>query len=169
LENIGGKRTLSGSTTRPALNSPSAITFENNKKIPDQPQTENGFWGVGGGGNGSSIERSLGHKLLINNDVYVLATRAEGDYRQVSEYSADSDVGPLEPGRFMTNIDAALMQLILHIPKRKWESYVHHNRQADDFGRRLEVAKWGAFCHSETLNWRPTRLKPVSSDRTLSG
>ena len=121
---------------------------------------------VSGGGNGSSIERSLGHKLLINNDVYVLATRAEGDYRQVSEYSADSDVGPLEPGRFMTNIDAALMQLILHIPKRKWESYVHHNRQADDFGRRLEVAKWAAFCHSATLGEPLAHFNQVSSDST---
>ncbi|MDB9810039.1 creatininase family protein [Planktomarina temperata] len=57
------------------------------------------------------------------------------------------------------------MQQILDVPQRQREPDVHHYRQADDLGGRLEVAKRGAFCHGRTLNSRPARLKPVSSDR----
>ena len=49
MENTGGKRTILELTARTALNSPSAIPFENKKKILDQPQTENGFLGNSGG------------------------------------------------------------------------------------------------------------------------
>ena len=52
MENIGDQRTISGQTVRRALNSPSAITFENNKKILDQPQAENGFSKHSGGETG---------------------------------------------------------------------------------------------------------------------
>jgi len=68
LENIGGKRTDFGSAARRELNSPSAITFENNKKIRDQPQTENGFSGDSGGdeGNGAHINLSFIFNNIIN-------------------------------------------------------------------------------------------------------
>jgi hypothetical protein len=36
--------------------------------------------------------------------------------------------------------------------------------QADDLRAGLEVAKWGAFCHSTTVGRRPTRFKTVCSD-----
>ena len=52
LENIAGKRTVFRSVARSALNSSSAITFENNKKIRDQPQAENRFSGDSGGQTG---------------------------------------------------------------------------------------------------------------------
>jgi hypothetical protein len=39
---------------------------------------------------------------------------------------------PPEPNRFMADVDAALMQEILDIPKRKRKSNAHHHRQADD-------------------------------------
>ena len=51
----------------------------------------------------------------------------------------------------MADLDTAFVQQILNIPKRKWKPHIHHNCQADDFGRRLEVAKWGAVCHQATL------------------
>ena len=67
----------------------------------------------------------------------------------------------------MANINTALVQQIFHISKRKWITHINHNRQADDFGRRLEVAERGVICHPETLNCHPNRLKLVSSDRTV--
>jgi hypothetical protein len=74
---------------------------------------------------------------------------------------------PPKPDRFMANIDAAFMQKILHIPKRKRETDVEHHRQTDDFGTGFEVAKRRVFCHPVKLQSRPARLKPVSSDSTL--
>jgi hypothetical protein len=65
LENIGGWRTDFGSSSEEALNSPSAITFENNKKILDQPQAENGFSGDNGGGKGTGIK----HPLFLEPDM----------------------------------------------------------------------------------------------------
>ncbi len=73
-----------------------------------------------------------------------------------------------ESDSFMANINTAFVQQIFHISKRKWITHIHHNRQADDFGRRLEVAKRGEFCHSEMLGRRPAQLKPVFSDKTRS-
>ena len=52
MENIGGQRTNSAELAGKALNSPPAITFENNKKILDQPQAENQFSGDSGGQTG---------------------------------------------------------------------------------------------------------------------
>ena len=69
------------------------------------------------------------------------------------------------PYPFVADIDATFMQQILDVAKGKWKPNVHHYRSADDLGGRLEVAKRGAFCHGRTLNSRPARLKPVSSDR----
>ena len=74
---------------------------------------------------------------------------------------------PPKPHRLVANIYTALVQQILDVPQRQREPDVHHYRQADDLGGRLEVAKRGAFCHGRTLNSRPARLKPVSSDRAL--
>ena len=59
----------------------------------------------------------------------------------------------------MANIDPAFAQQIFHISKRKWITHIYHNRQADDFGRRLELTIGAAFCHPETLNCHPARLK----------
>jgi hypothetical protein len=73
---------------------------------------------------------------------------------------------PPETDSFMANINTAFVQQIFHISKRKWITHIHHNRQADDFGRRLEVLEWVAFCHSVKLDNRPARLNQVSSDST---
>ena len=66
----------------------------------------------------------------------------------------------------MADIDPAFVEQILNVSKRQWKSNIHHNRQTDDFVRRLEVAKSGTACHPETLNCRLAQLKLVSSDRT---
>jgi hypothetical protein len=51
----------------------------------------------------------------------------------------------------LADVDAALVQKILHVPKRKWEPKMHHNGQTDDLGARLEVAKGAGFCYPVTL------------------
>ena len=48
----------------------------------------------------------------------------------------------------MADINTAFVQQIFHILKRKRKPDVHHHRQADELGRRLEVLEWVAFCHS---------------------
>jgi len=58
LENTEGERTNFGLNANTALNSPSATTFENNKKIGRGPQTENELSVVGGGGNEPAIQSS---------------------------------------------------------------------------------------------------------------
>ena len=68
---------------------------------------------------------------------------------------------PAEPNRFVADVDPALVQEILDIPKRKRKPDIHHNRQADDFETRLEVLEWVAFCHSVKLDHRPARLNKV--------
>ena len=50
---------------------------------------------------------------------------------------------PVPPvsNRLMADVDAALVEQILHVPKRQWEPDVYHYRQADDLRRSLEIAK----------------------------
>lgn len=64
----------------------------------------------------------------------------------------------------MADFDAPVVQQILHIPERQWEPDLHHRRQPDDLGRRIEIPERGAFCHPETLLGRPANLKSVSFD-----
>lgn len=66
----------------------------------------------------------------------------------------------------MANVDAALVEQILDIPKRQREANVEHHRQADDLGAGLEVLKRGKFCHDRTLAGALPRLKASLSDKT---
>ena len=61
----------------------------------------------------------------------------------------------------MADVDAALVQQVFDISKRKWKSDIHHHRQADDFWTGLEVSKWGVFCHPFTLGCANERGKKV--------
>ena len=67
---------------------------------------------------------------------------------------------------FMADFNAPFMQQIFDVAERKRKSNVHRHGKAIDFWARLEVAEWGAFCHSARLRNRPARLKVVSSDKT---
>ena len=73
---------------------------------------------------------------------------------------------PPEPDCLIANVDAALVEQILDIPKRQREADVEHHRQADDLGARLEVLKRGKFCHDRTLAGALPRLKASLSDKT---
>jgi hypothetical protein len=71
---------------------------------------------------------------------------------------------PPKPYRFMADLDTALMQQVLDISEGKEKPNIQHHGQTNDLGRRFEIAKWAAFCHSQTLEGRPARFKTVCSD-----
>jgi hypothetical protein len=66
---------------------------------------------------------------------------------------------PPEPDRLMAHVDAALVEQILDVPKRKRETNVQHHRQADDLGARLEVLEGKALGYGQRLRNCHTRLK----------
>ena len=88
-----------------------------------------------------------------------------------TNFSGEHRTKPVPPksNRLVADIDATLVQQILNISKRKRKTDIHHNRQADDFGRRLEVLEWVAFCHPEKLGVPLTHFNQVSSDSALTG
>src|SRR5690606_28835863 len=75
---------------------------------------------------------------------------------------------PPEPHGLVADVDAAFVQQVFDTPQRERKADVHHHRQADDLGRRLEVAEW----RKPGVGWRRTarrpRIKPSSSDTALS-
>ena len=76
---------------------------------------------------------------------------------------------PPEADRFMADIDAALVEKVLNISKRKWIPNIHHYRQADDLGARFEIAKWRVFCHPVRLRDRAAHLNLICSDSATPG
>ena len=51
----------------------------------------------------------------------------------------------------MANIYSTFMQDIFNLAETQRIANVIHNRQADDFGARLEILEWVLCCHSEKL------------------
>ena len=56
-----------------------------------------------------------------------------------SEHRAES-IPPIA-NRFVADVDPTFVEQILHISQRKRESNLHHDREADDFRRRFEIAE----------------------------
>lgn len=48
---------------------------------------------------------------------------------------------PPEPCCLVADVDASLGRKILDLAQRKRVAQIHHRREVDDFGRRVEVAK----------------------------
>ena len=67
----------------------------------------------------------------------------------------------------MADVDAAFVQKIFDIPKRKRKPDVHHHRHADHLRAGFEVAKWAAFCHPPKLRGCPARLNQFYSDSAI--
>ena len=62
----------------------------------------------------------------------------------------------------MADVDTALEQQILDLSQRQWVADIHHHREADDFGRTVEVAE--GISHLAKL-WMPhLRINPFLSD-----
>lgn len=58
---------------------------------------------------------------------------------------------PPESHRLVTDIDAALVQEIFHIPQRQRETGIQHHRQVDDFPTGFKVLERITFRHQRTL------------------
>ena len=68
--------------------------------------------------------------------------------------------------RLMADVDTALEQQILDLSQRQWVADIHHHREADDFGRTVEVAE--GISHLAKL-WMPhLRINPFLSDNALA-
>ena len=64
----------------------------------------------------------------------------------------------------MAHIDTPFMKKVLYITERKRKSNVQHDCKSDDFRAGFEVAEWGVFCHSKTLQISPALFKQVYFD-----
>lgn len=59
----------------------------------------------------------------------------------------NSETVPPEPLRLVGDVDTAFMQQVLDVAQRQRVTDIHHHRQTDDLGRRLEVAEKGGVWH----------------------
>ena len=73
---------------------------------------------------------------------------------------------PPEPYRLVADIDTALEQQVLVLAQRQRVPDIHHHREANDFGRTIEIAE-GVF-HPLRLGSIARRLKPLYSDNAAS-
>ena len=69
---------------------------------------------------------------------------------------------PPEPYRLVADIDTALEQQVLDLAQRQRVPDIHHHREANDFGRTIEIAE-GIF-HPLRLGSITRRLKQLYSD-----
>ncbi len=71
------------------------------------------------------------HLVQVQLPVRICALLADPFLADFSgEYWAKSV--PPKSNRFVADIDAAFVQKVLHIPKRKRETNIHHDGQTDD-------------------------------------
>jgi len=69
---------------------------------------------------------------------------------------------PPEPNRLVADIDAPLMEQVLDLPQRQRIADIHHHREADYLGRRVEITEGVLHCRRlrNATHW----LKPICSD-----
>lgn len=70
---------------------------------------------------------------------------------------------PPQPYGLVAQIDAALEQQILNVPQAQREADVHHDHQADYFGRCVETAKRG---RGLALELQPMRVRDQPRPQT---
>jgi hypothetical protein len=105
------------------------------------------------------------HLVKVPLPVRICAHLADSFPTNLSGKHRAKSVSP-KPNRLMADVDAAFVQKVRHVPKRKRKPHIHHNGQADDLWARLEVAEGAVFYHPVTLIPRPARLNRFCSDRT---
>jgi hypothetical protein len=66
----------------------------------------------------------------------------------------------------MAHVDAAYMQQIFDVAKRKRKPNLEHHRQADDLMAGSEVFERGIL-HRQTLRGRPARSRRIPSDKAI--
>ncbi|MCX7342214.1 MAG: hypothetical protein NT037_17210 [Hyphomicrobiales bacterium] len=62
----------------------------------------------------------------------------------------------------MGDVDPALVEQVLHVPERERIADIHHDRQADDLGARLEVSKDAGVAHAIEASAAHPDGKPIS-------
>jgi len=72
---------------------------------------------------------------------------------------------PQEPHRLVADIDASFKQKILDLPQRQRIPDIHHHRQADHLGRRVEITE--CIFHPQRLRAATVSLKPFCSDNAI--
>jgi len=75
--------------------------------------------------------------------------------------------GSTKTYRLVAEIDTTFKQQVLDLAQRKWIPDIHHHRQTDDLGRRVEIAKQ-VFNSSRVKNGLVC-LKPFCSDNATAG
>jgi len=72
----------------------------------------------------------------------------------------------------MADFDATFVEQVLDVSKRQREPHVHHDREADDLGRRLEVLEGVLSDECEpvsvetmTLHFMPHRVDATQRER----
>ena len=85
---------------------------------------------------------------------------------QISAATSAEPVLP-KPDSLVADVNAALMEQVFDVPKRKREAHVAHHRQSDDLRAGSEISKWAAVCHPARLCNRPARLRLVFCDKTM--
>jgi len=72
---------------------------------------------------------------------------------------------PPEPNRLVADIDAPLMEQVLDLPQRQRIADIHHHREADYLGRRVEITEGVLHCRRlrNATHW----LKPICSDNAI--
>ncbi len=76
---------------------------------------------------------------------------------------------PVPPGsyRLVADIDSALVEQVFDLPQRQGEADIHHDRQADDLGRGLEIKEW--IAHPKRLRNALHCLELFCSDTAVWG
>jgi hypothetical protein len=65
----------------------------------------------------------------------------------------------------VADVDSALEQEIFYLSQRQRITDVHHHREADHLGRRVEITEW--IAHRRRLRNAPARFKPICIDTAI--
>ena len=82
------------------------------------------------------------HKHLVEVPAPLFAT-AHAIHPLAPEFRREHGTKPIPPvsHRFLADLDASLIEQVLQVARRQWETNVEHRLQADDVWARLEVTE----------------------------
>jgi hypothetical protein len=103
------------------------------------------------------------HLVQVPLTVRICAHLADSFFADFCSKQRAKSVPP-KSNRFVADVDAAFVQKVLHVPKRKRKPHIHHNSPADDLRARLKIAEEAVFCHPAKIIAGPNRLNRFCSD-----
>ncbi len=74
-------------------------------------------------------------------------------YPLFTNFFGEHRAKPIPPisNSFVADVDAALVEQIFDITKRKWKPDIHHHGEADNLGRRFKISERIMIFHLKTL------------------